>query len=153
MVQDFQIEIKEELVRVETIRAESIEDAIDKAEELYYGQEIILDAEDMKDISFQSVRQKKWREKPMIKSAEQVKMMLIGSFYGMVFIAQMIAWTIINHMRAYEKSMWFVTGIAALMTVITCSMYLLFRRLFQKFRSGEETTIVEDVYEIIGTDR
>lgn len=83
----------------------------------------------------------------------QIKRMLIGSFYGMVFIAQMIAWTIINHMRAYEKSMWFVTGISALMTVITCSMYLLFRRLFQKFRSGEETTIVEDVYEIIGTNR
>lgn len=88
-----------------------------------------------------------------MKNKEQVKMMLIGSFYGMVFIAQMIAWTIINHMRAYEKSMWFVTGIAALMTVITCSMYLLFRRLFQKFRGGEETTIVEDVYEIIRTDR
>ena len=83
----------------------------------------------------------------------QIKRMLIGSFYGMVFIAQMIAWTIINHMRAYEKSMWFVTGIAALMSVITCSMYLLFRRLFQKFRGGEETTIVEDVYEIIRTDR
>ena len=65
------------------------------------------------------------------KNKEQVKMMLIGSFYGMVFIAQMIAWTIINHMRDYEKSMWFVTGIATLMTVITCSMYLLFRRLFQ----------------------
>lgn len=88
-----------------------------------------------------------------MKNKEQVKMMLIGSFYGMVFIAQMIAWTIINHMRAYEKSMWFVTGTAALMTVITCSMYLLFRRLFQKFRGGDKTTIVEDIYEIIRTDR
>lgn len=57
--------------------------------------------------------------KKAMKNKEQVKMMLIGSFYGMVFIAQMIAWTIINHMRAYEKSMWFVTGIVALMTVIT----------------------------------
>lgn len=88
-----------------------------------------------------------------MKNKEQVKMMLIGSFYGMVFIAQMIAWTIINHMRDYEKSMWFVTGIAALMTVITCSMYLLFCRLFHKFKGGEETTIVEDIYEIIRTDR
>ena len=95
-----------------------------------------------------------------MKNKEQVKMMLIGSFYGMVFIAQMIAWTIINHMRAYEKSMWFVTGIAALMTVITCSMYLLFRRLFQKFRKlyqrvkgAEKITIMEDIYEIIRTDR
>ena len=87
-----------------------------------------------------------------MQSKEQVKRMLIGSFYGMVFLAQMIAWTIINHMRDYEKSMWFVTGVAVLMTVITCSMYLLFRRLFYKLRGGEETTIVEDVYEIIGTN-
>lgn len=88
-----------------------------------------------------------------MKNKEQVKIMLIGSFYGMVFIAQMIAWTIINHMRDFEKSMWFVIGIAALMTVITCSMYLLFRRLFHKFKGGEETTIVEDIYEVIRTDR
>ncbi len=88
-----------------------------------------------------------------MKNKEEVKMMLIGSFYGMVFIAQMIAWTIINHIRANEKPMWIVLGIAILMTVITCSMYLLFRRLFLKFRGGEETTIVEDIYEIIRTDR
>lgn len=88
-----------------------------------------------------------------MKGKEQVKRMLIGGFYGMVFIAQMIAWTIINHIRANEKPMWIVLGIAVLMTVITCSMYLLFRRLFQKFRGGEESTIVEDIYEIIRTDR
>lgn len=87
----------------------------------------------------------------MIK--EEVKRILIDGFYGMVFIAQTITWTIINHIRANEKSMWFVLGIAVLMTDITCSMYLLFRRLFQKFRGGEETTIVEDIYEIIRIDR
>lgn len=152
-MKEFQIEIKEQLARVETIRAESIEDAIDKAAELYYGQEIILDAEDMKGVSFQPMREKVWERIPMVKNKEQVKMVLIGVFYGTVFAGQMIAWTIINHIRANEKPMWFVAGIAALMTVITCSVYLLFRRLFQKFRGGEETTIVEDVYEIIRTDR
>ena len=61
-MKEFQIEIKEQLARVETIRAESIEDAIDKAAELYYGQEIILDAEDMKGVSFQPMREKVWEK-------------------------------------------------------------------------------------------
>lgn len=87
----------------------------------------------------------------MIK--EQVKRILIDGFYGMVFIAQTIMWTIINHIRANEKSMLFVLGIAVLMTGITCSMYLLFRRLLQKFKGGEDTTIEGDIYEIIRTDR
>lgn len=51
-MQEFQIEIKEELSRVETIKAETLGDAIDKAMELYYGQKIILDAEDMKGVDF-----------------------------------------------------------------------------------------------------
>lgn len=88
-----------------------------------------------------------------MKNKEQIKMVLIGVFCGTVFAGQMVTWTIINHIRANEKLMWIVLGIAVLMTVITCSMYLLFRRLFQKFRGGEETTIVEDIYEIIRTDR
>ena len=87
----------------------------------------------------------------MIK--KQVKRILIDGFYGMVFIAQTIMWTIINHIRANEKSMLFVLGIAVLMTGITCSMYLLFRRLLQKFKGGEDTTIEGDIYEIIRTDR
>ena len=45
-MQEFQIEIKEELARVETIQAETLGEAIDKAMELYYDQKIILDAED-----------------------------------------------------------------------------------------------------------
>lgn len=43
---------KEELSRVETIKAETLGDSIDKATELYYGQKIILDAEDMKGAGF-----------------------------------------------------------------------------------------------------
>ena len=89
----------------------------------------------------------------MMKNKKQVKKVLIGAFYGTVFVAQIIAWTIINHIRAYEKSMWFVTGIAVFMTIVTCSTYLLLRKLYQRFRGAEETTVVEGIYEIIRTDR
>ncbi len=58
-MQEFQIEIKEELSRVETIKAETLGDAIDKAMELYYGQKIILDAEDMKEVEAGDITFKK----------------------------------------------------------------------------------------------
>lgn len=60
-MQEFQIEIKEELARVETIQAETLGEAIDKAMELYYDQKIILDAEDMKGVDFQPMQQEKKR--------------------------------------------------------------------------------------------
>ncbi len=55
----FEIEISEQLSRVETIEAETLGDAIDKAMELYYGQKVILDAEDMKGVDFQPIEQQK----------------------------------------------------------------------------------------------
>jgi len=88
-----------------------------------------------------------------MKNKKQVKMVLVGAFYGTMFIAQMIVWAFINHLRDYEKSMWFVIGIAALTTVIMCSMYLLLRKLYQSARRDEETAIMEEIYEIFGTDR
>ena len=60
-MQEFQIEIKEELARVENIQAETLGEAIDKAMELYYGQKIILDAEDMKGVDFQPMQPEKTR--------------------------------------------------------------------------------------------
>lgn len=60
-MQEFQIEIKEELARVETIQAETLGEAIDKAMELYYDQKIILDAEDMKGVDFQPMQPEKTR--------------------------------------------------------------------------------------------
>ncbi len=53
MAQTFDIEIKEELSRVEHIEADTLDEAIDKAMELYDKQQIILDAEDMKGVDFQ----------------------------------------------------------------------------------------------------
>ena len=48
----FDIEIKEELSRVEHIEAETLGDAIDKVMELYHGQKVVLDAEDFKGVDF-----------------------------------------------------------------------------------------------------
>lgn len=48
----FPIEIREVLSRVENIEAETLGDAIDKAMELYKRSEVVLDAEDFKDVSY-----------------------------------------------------------------------------------------------------
>ena len=55
----FEIEISEQLSRVEKIEAETLGDAIDKAMELYYGQKVIFDADDMKGVEFQPIEQQK----------------------------------------------------------------------------------------------
>ena len=55
----FEIEISGQLSRVEKIEAETLGDAIDKAMELYYGQKVILDADDMKGVEFQPIEQQK----------------------------------------------------------------------------------------------
>ena len=88
-----------------------------------------------------------------MKNKKQVKMVLMGAFYGTMFVAQMIVWTFINYLRDYEKSMWFVIGISLLTTVIMCSMYLLLRKIYQSSRRDEETAIMKEIYEIFGTDR
>ena len=46
---------------METIQAETLGEAIDKAMELYYDQKIILDAEDMKGVDFQPMQPEKTR--------------------------------------------------------------------------------------------
>lgn len=48
----FPIEIREVLSRVENIEAETLGDAIDKAMELHKKSEVVLDAEDFKDVSY-----------------------------------------------------------------------------------------------------
>mgnify|MGYP002703795661 CR=1 FL=1 len=48
----FPIEIREVLSRVENIEAETLGDAIDRAMELYKKSEVVLDAEDFKDVSY-----------------------------------------------------------------------------------------------------
>lgn len=57
MAQVYDIEIKEELSSVEKIEADSLDEAINKAMDLYYGQKVILDAEDMKGVDFKPFTQ------------------------------------------------------------------------------------------------
>lgn len=52
MKKEYEIEIKEVLSRVEKVEAESLGEAIDRAMELYYSEQIILDDNDMKGVDF-----------------------------------------------------------------------------------------------------
>ncbi len=53
-MKEYDIEITETLQRIQKVRAECLGEAIDKAMDMYYNQKIILDAEDMKGVEFQS---------------------------------------------------------------------------------------------------
>ena len=53
-MKEYDIEITETLQRIQKIKAECLGEAIDKAMDMYYNQKIILDAEDMKGVEFQS---------------------------------------------------------------------------------------------------
>lgn len=63
MPKEYEIEIQEVLSRVQKVEAESIGEAIDKAMALYYGQEIILDAEDLKDVDFTPITNKEGKNR------------------------------------------------------------------------------------------
>jgi len=56
LLQEYEIEIQEILSRVQKVEAESVGEAIDKVMKLYYGQKIILDAEDMKGVDFTPIK-------------------------------------------------------------------------------------------------
>ncbi len=49
---EFEIEVKEELAKVVTVKAETLGEAIDKVMEQYYGEKIILSESDMKGVEF-----------------------------------------------------------------------------------------------------
>lgn len=63
MLNEYEIEIQEVLSRVQKVEAESLGEAIDKAMALYYGQEIILDAEDLKDVDFTPITSKEGKNR------------------------------------------------------------------------------------------
>lgn len=63
MPKEYEIEIQEVLSRVQKVEAESVGEAIDKAMALYYGQEIILDAEDMKGVDFTPITNKEGKNR------------------------------------------------------------------------------------------
>lgn len=51
-VRDYEVEVKEVLSRIETVNADSLENAIDKVMDKYHAQEIVLDAEDFVGVDF-----------------------------------------------------------------------------------------------------
>ena len=51
-VRDYEVEVKEVLSRIESVHADSLEDAIDKVMDMYHAQEIVLDAEDFVGVDF-----------------------------------------------------------------------------------------------------
>lgn len=52
MAQEYEVEIRETLSRVEKVQAENLGEAIDIAMERYYAEQIVLDADDMKGVDF-----------------------------------------------------------------------------------------------------
>ena len=53
MQREYDIEVKEQLSRIEHIKAESMEEAVDIVKKMYYSGQIVLDSEDMKEVVFQ----------------------------------------------------------------------------------------------------
>lgn len=49
---NYEVEVKEVLSRIETVHADSLEDAIDRVMDKYHAQEIVLDAEDFVGVDF-----------------------------------------------------------------------------------------------------
>ncbi len=73
MEQEFDVEIKEVLSRVQKVKAESLDDAINKAMDMYYAEQIVLGAEDMKGVDFAPISEgqpllKRKRRKNKMKS-------------------------------------------------------------------------------------
>lgn len=50
--QEFSIEITEVLSKTITVQAEDLSEAMELVRDKYYGEEVILDAEDLKDVNF-----------------------------------------------------------------------------------------------------
>ena len=53
MQREYDIEVKEQLSRIEHIKAESIDEAVDIVKKMYYSEKIVLDSDDMKEVIFQ----------------------------------------------------------------------------------------------------
>ena len=51
MQREYNIEVKEQLSRIEHIKAESIDEAVDIVKKMYYSEQIVLDSNDMKEVT------------------------------------------------------------------------------------------------------
>ena len=67
MEQEFDVEIKEVLSRVQRVKAESLDDAINKAMDMYYAEQIVLGAEDMKGVDFAPISEGQLTSCPLLQ--------------------------------------------------------------------------------------
>lgn len=51
MQREYDIEVKEQLSRIEHIKAESIDESVDIVKKMYYSEQIVLDSNDMKEVT------------------------------------------------------------------------------------------------------
>ena len=51
MQREYDIEVKEQLSRIQHIKAESIDKAVDIVKKMYYSGQIVLDSNDMKEVT------------------------------------------------------------------------------------------------------
>ncbi len=51
MQREYDIEVKEQLSRIEHIKAESIDEVVDIVKKMYYSEQIVLDSNDMKEVT------------------------------------------------------------------------------------------------------
>lgn len=58
---EYAVEIKEILSRVKTVKAPSLGEAIDKVMDLYYATEIVLDADDFQEVTFEQEKTERGR--------------------------------------------------------------------------------------------
>lgn len=63
MLKEYEIEVEELLQKVVKIEANSLEEALDIAKEMYSNEEIILDYNDIKDTSFKEFNEENEQEK------------------------------------------------------------------------------------------
>lgn len=52
MQREYVVEVKEQLSRIEHIKAESMAEAVDIVKKMYYSEQIVLDSDDMKEVTF-----------------------------------------------------------------------------------------------------
>ena len=51
MQREYDVEVKEQLSRIQHVKAESIDEAVDIVKKMYYSEKIVLDSNDMKEVT------------------------------------------------------------------------------------------------------